>query len=102
MLLPKQRVAGSNPVSRSNTPHEEETGPPPEPPLRPRSPTICSVSRMTVRRSAATSDAAKAAAAHAAFSPAAGLLGAGCAPAGPHKAAYLLTTPPIDTRGIGW
>ena len=55
-----------------------------------------------MRRSAATSDAAKAAAAHAAFSPAAGLLGAGRAPVGPHKAAYLLTTRAIDTRGIGW
>ena len=76
-LLPKQRVAGSNPVSRSNTPHEEETGPPPEPPMRRRLPTICFLSRMTVPHSAATDAAATAAAAHAAFSPAARLLAAG-------------------------
>ena len=60
IVLPKQRVAGSSPVSRSNTPHEEETGPPQAPPMRRRSPTICLVSRMTVRRSAATAAAADA------------------------------------------
>ena len=76
-LLPKQRVAGSNPVSRSNTPNEEETRPSPEPPRCGHSPTLCFLSRMTVPRSAATDAAATAAAAHAAFSPAARLLAAG-------------------------
>ena len=48
------------------------------PTTRPRSPPrICLVSRMTVRRSAATDAAATAAAARAAFSPAARLLAAG-------------------------
>ena len=54
-LLPKQRVAGSSPVSRSTPPHEDETRPSPGPPRCGRSSTSCFRSRRRGRRYAATS-----------------------------------------------